>query len=472
MGIEINDEVDIRYSESSSSSWWGGFVSGLRTSINGGMTIECVGYKEKLREVFPAGRYGNIVTLPNAGRDEDDVIITNWLSYLYSGTGGYLSANTYAYAVSAVNNDGETLSLSIVESGYSNPVVLTETGKIDLTWTAVDGARYYRVYRQPTGASGYEYWETTAVTWTDDGSLAGEPIGSLPAANTTVVPTNSPTTTEFVDSVLTYLVNTYAPAEISIGEISAGSTTALDDYDLTENSANLYDIISALADIVGNVLWGVDSAGELYFIADGEQKLAEKYRVGRTSKSTIAGTGQIQQYNLVMNAQRSLKRDAVDAVRVQGEEQLSTTSNVAAIRSGSSINGRNVATRYLPGVTTGALANTAAANFQSKYSKNPDTWTLTIKNIVNPIIPAFHTIRLTSQFGDKYELEVQTVSYNFDETPDITITAGDREMLEDQRAAEELKSLQKAALRSNPDTEITNFKNGHQEGRWKEYLGL
>lgn len=60
-----------------------------------------------------------------------------------SGTGGTLAAGTYYYKVAATDAAGQTLASAQVSSG----ALTGTTSSVVLTWTAVNGATGYRVYR-------------------------------------------------------------------------------------------------------------------------------------------------------------------------------------------------------------------------------------------------------------------------------------------------------------------------------------
>lgn len=103
-----------------------------------------------------------------------------------SPTGGTLTAATYAYRVSAIGTNGETLATSeasvVVASGTTN--------KVTITWTAVPGAIGYYVYGRTAGTTKrMAQVGALTLTYTDDGSVtpnaAISPItnaGNLPTA--------------------------------------------------------------------------------------------------------------------------------------------------------------------------------------------------------------------------------------------------------------------------------------------------
>ncbi len=94
--------------------------------------------------------------------------------------GGTLDG-TYTYAIVAVDAGGGTTTASTssapcVTDGGSP---LGVTGTCIISWTAVSGASYYRIYRNNS-----VYFTTTGTSFADDGS-AGGTAGSAPTSNTT-----------------------------------------------------------------------------------------------------------------------------------------------------------------------------------------------------------------------------------------------------------------------------------------------
>lgn len=293
LGIEIGETIDIRYGHGANTRWFYGFVAEVQTDLNGGLTISGVGTKTKLGEIFPLGRYGTEVSMGTP----------TGLAALAYETGGQLSAATYTYRVSAVDDAGETLCSSTVTG-----IISGSTGKVDLSWNNLTAATGFRVYRGT--ANPFVYWETSENSFTDDGTSAGTSISAIPSSDTS----NSPTiSSAFVDDVITNLLTTYLPSEIGIGTITGGSDFELDDYDLKDGSASLLDVLSALADIVGpEIAWGVDQNGDVYFRAESTSPTFT-LRVGRDGQTS----------NVVTASTRTKSRDGVTAVRIEGEDELS-----------------------------------------------------------------------------------------------------------------------------------------------------
>lgn len=99
-------------------------------------------------------------------------------------SGGTLAAGTYYYRVSAVNANGQTLASTEVSSG----ALTGSTSRVVLTWTAVNGATGYRVYRSTVSGT----YTTPALlaspspaTYTDTGGSvgAGAPLTTATATS-------------------------------------------------------------------------------------------------------------------------------------------------------------------------------------------------------------------------------------------------------------------------------------------------
>lgn len=527
--IGINDIVEIRYGTAASTCWWYGLVHDLETQLPFGLTILCVGAKLKLGEIYPLGRYGTDV----------DVITPTGLTYLVYETAGELAAGSYTYRVSAIDDEGETLASSTVLA-----TVVGSTGRVALSWAAVKGASGYRVYRGT--ANPFTYWQTSEIIFEDDGTSAGTSIATVPASDTATAPTIS---SAFVDDALTDLLTTYLPEDLSIGDITAGDEFELDDYDLGDGSGTLLDVLGALSDIVGDVVWGVDENGEVYFVPE-----AVDY-----TKAYPITTGERLTADVITAATRRRSRDGVTAVRVVGEDDLSdglreaeiattidpaddwpdagsiagkgyvrtlnyrfgskigsdtglltedNTQLTAAyasvstqvalvpelaalkrvalkydsdtgayvakapytdaiiakqiarindrIRQVKSLRGKSRAVfenmerrrqvlRYLPGVKTPGLARIAASNFTNKYAPVADRWSVTIMGLTELIKPGIDMLRITTPFGESYDLAVQSANYQFDDVVICSLELGIPELDPDDEAAEEAKVVRRTA---------------------------
>lgn len=529
--IEIDDVIDIRYS--SGARWWKGIVASLDTNLNAGLVISGVGMFQLLGEIYPLGRYGSRV----------DVDAPTNLAGLVSATGGVLAAATYYYQVSAVDEFGETLATASI-----NKTTTGATSKVTITWDAVEGAQGYRLYLG--NSNPWTYFDVSETTFIHDGNTTGTSIGALPAEDTAAAPTIVSTK---VDDVVDDILDTYLPSNISKGSITAGGSFDLDDYDLGEGEASLRDVLAALAEIVGDTVWGTDEDGDVFFVP-----------IATTSQKTFYVGGDVGDTNdrVMEGTSRTRSRDGVTAVRVEGNEELAdparlreidsrvlstddfpdattnngrryfletnfgfnqrlTSSSVKVAAASSSLTAaysgntqsyveqnkevlalkrvameddgaggyqirapyteahivkaltlindridraqnmralgkaaaenftrRKVALLRLPGVKTPALAKIASTNFLARYTPIPDRWTIVIDNITLLIKPGQHKVTLVTQYGERYLLDVQSVSYSFGDIPQATITAGDPEYDEQKEQEEVKKTVQRQVLRS------------------------
>lgn len=73
-----------------------------------------------------------------------------------TGSAHATATKTYRYVVTAIDDEG----VESLPSAEVNIVIgaLTVTGGVKLTWTAVTGAEYYRVYKDPSNGSGVYGW--------------------------------------------------------------------------------------------------------------------------------------------------------------------------------------------------------------------------------------------------------------------------------------------------------------------------
>jgi hypothetical protein len=158
------------------------------------------------------------------------------LAVTASGTGGTLAAGTYFWVVTATNANGETLK--------SNEVQATVTGATSsaaLTWSSVDGATGYKIYRGTSTTNENKLvGSSTTLTYTDTGS-----------AGTTASP---PTTNTAESSANTTLAIAPVQARIYDGELQTIDQADTPNIQLLANTAILglstliYDV--AFTDVV------------------------------------------------------------------------------------------------------------------------------------------------------------------------------------------------------------------------------
>ncbi len=92
--------------------------------------------------------------LPPLGHNYDTGVVTALPSYTTSGT----KTNTCS-----VCGETETETLPMLKLAAPTPSITTSSGKPRLTWSAVDGAAEYMLYRSTDGVS-FKYYDTTAAT--------------------------------------------------------------------------------------------------------------------------------------------------------------------------------------------------------------------------------------------------------------------------------------------------------------------
>lgn len=99
--------------------------------------------------------------------------------------GGSLTAGTFYYVVTALDQVGETIGSTEV-SAYVNS---STTASVNIAWAAISGAVKYHVYGR-THAAQTAYWETTSVSFTDNGT--GGALGTVPTTSTAGIVFASP----------------------------------------------------------------------------------------------------------------------------------------------------------------------------------------------------------------------------------------------------------------------------------------
>lgn len=457
--IEMGDIVEIRYSYSASSNWWKGVVDELETEMPNGLRVTCSGLHTLLKNSFPEGKYGEDQYL-----GVKDFVNTD-ITYLTYTSDGNLDEGTYYYRVSAVDTKGNETQ-AVLASGLPHTFSGgTNENRIVLSWDSPtysqENVAKYRIYKG--NSNPYELFETKETTWTDEGRYLGEDVATLPASNNT---DTADIVALDVESVLEDILGTYMPSELnsSLSEIDAGSGKDLDDYVL-DGTSDLRSVISALADIVGSVVWGVDEEGKVYFKERDTTSVEETYKVGKDSQTV----------NVVSGLSRYRSRDVVDAVRVEGEDKLNSATQKENLVTSITTKGRNTKARFLPGVRRSELANSTAENIKTKYVDNPDRWRIEIENIDKLIKPGLHNIKIVTPNSQSYILEVQSVNYDFGDFPKASISAGDP-ILEPEEEEQETRRVQnKSALRKEPEETVLKqpqpAATGSGDSNWVAYTG-
>lgn len=552
--IDIDDIVDIRFGSSSSTRWWQGIVTELTTTLDGGLSISATGLNIWLDEAYPTGRFGLLVeTEPPTELDSE-----------VDSDGGSLAAGTYTYTVTSIDAAGETLPCTGVPE-----TVTGDANAVTLTWTAAQGATGYRVYRNNT-----VYWDVSDTTFTDDGNSDGV-SGSAPVTATSTVPTIADTK---VSDVVEYLLDTFLPSGLTKGDVTAGTETDLDDYDLTGSTASLKSVLYALADIVGDTLVIVDEDAKVHFVPRSTD-IEYRHKFGDARGYWLSVSS--RDANFIQSASRTITRDGISTVKVDGEETfededqntgdstdpreefqdrlkftLADTYNISGkyyedarfhdmsiyidrgieiwgslgavplvspatsdffltggVRKDipdlenyfylcpflyriwrmyeftwsypptsmltkwlTEINRRikqikidralvvdgydgpstakactrmrpNVLVKTLPGVKTERTAALAAANLMLKYVPNPERWSIVMINNTTLMKPGLGMYRLTTKTGTKYDLNINSVNYSFDENVVATLELGDEDYTVEAEQAEQSRVVKRASAR-------------------------
>ena len=74
-------------------------------------------------------------------------------------------------------------------------------------------------------------------------------------------------------------------------------------------------------------------------------------------------------------------------------------------------------------------------------------WSINLVGATELIKPGIGPIRLITQKGKRYSLEVRSVSYSFDEAVRLSISAGDREYTEREEKEESKRAVTNLSVR-------------------------
>jgi len=301
LDMEYGDKVDIRYGSAKSTRWWGGTISEITSGIGKGLSIHCNGFYTLLDEIRPTGRFGYLVTTATPA----NLVASD------SSTGGTIPAGTYDYKVTSVDAKGETAASS------ADQVILTgSTSSVEVSWDAAQGATGYRLYRKKSTDSDWVYWTVSETTFTDTNGTTGTTISAPPSATTA---TEATIADNDIESVVNYLLDTFLTDDLSKGTVDVGGDVDLDDYDLTNSSGSLREVLQTLAKIAGDAMSYVDEYGAVHFTLRGDPETdsvpnKHKFVVGKSGGELIGS---------VANAARKKTKDGSPTVIVEGEDALS-----------------------------------------------------------------------------------------------------------------------------------------------------
>lgn len=328
-GIEQGDDVIIKYD--SSTAWWRGIVAELQTTLEGVLTISCIGTKARLAESIPQGRYGADVdtTLPTAQATVE--------AAADSGAPG-AEQDDYIFIVTAIDEEGETHSGTdgsdasfsggaIVDAvSYSKHNVAAANKKITFSWTAsTKGAKGYRVYMNKsagvpaieadfTSAGGMVRYDIVGTSFVYDGSEDGEPA-DWPFAETSDATSRTATIVATdVESCLDDLFSKFLPAAISTGTVDVGvDNDDLDFFDLKDNSSDFARVLDSLMDVSGvDLQWYVDAANAVQVKLKDYTTLLATFNQG-------ASFGVLTDANILAGLTKRKTRDGIATVKVNAE---------------------------------------------------------------------------------------------------------------------------------------------------------
>ena len=263
--------------------------------------------------------------------------------------------------------------------------------RVYLSWEATEGAVTYRIYKglyhgmlaANGGAIGdgatqeeydagigsiekYSYTDVTGLSFCDDGTVDWESFGeaiatadqtprgrqvnpggsvaALPTAHTARAATIDGDSLDSngvsygsgydVNSIVRYLVDTYANAYYDAAQITAsisnGTDYDIEMLDLDAADASLSEVLQTLADIAGSVDWGIGADGKLYFRAkvdpfgdDIEGDILKTFYIGKqydpveVSDPEAAGITDV-----LTDASRCATRDGTTQLTVEGNAAL------------------------------------------------------------------------------------------------------------------------------------------------------
>lgn len=106
-----------------------------------------------------------------------------------------------------------------------------------------------------------------------------------------------------------------------------------------------------------------------------------------------------------------------------------------------------IAVRQFVGARTSLTAGIAAIHWLTRRSPNPLRWTMIIENVDSAmlVVPGQGNVQLTTQQGTRYQIPVQSATYEFNEAVRVIIIGGD----EQYDATEELDDMRDAVLASS-----------------------
>ena len=149
----------------------GGALTG--SGLKGSVVVQGAGGNVGIGTTTPQ----QVLTVGSGGNIAQNMAAPGTLSPSTSTTGGTLAAATYYYKVTTLDAiGGET-----VASPEASITTTGATSTVTLTWTAIQGASSYRIYRGTAAGAENVYYTNTAASFTDTGAAN---TGGSPAAFT------------------------------------------------------------------------------------------------------------------------------------------------------------------------------------------------------------------------------------------------------------------------------------------------
>lgn len=159
---------------------WSGSGAPIATDMNGDLFIAQYPYEPvviRSQYLTSSSTTAGIDTLKNYSK----ITTPTGLSLIASVAG----TTQYQYQVTAVTGRGETTG-SVIASTLFGPAALSATANIQLNWSSVTGAQYYRVYRYVAALNAFMLigqTTSTLTTFTDTG-LTASTTTAVPSSNT------------------------------------------------------------------------------------------------------------------------------------------------------------------------------------------------------------------------------------------------------------------------------------------------
>lgn len=354
---------------------WQGHVVDMTTSLEEGLTLSCNGYAlTYLKEWDAFGRYGTtaVVTAPADLAIEQDTTIGN----VGKGVHKYyvFAGDSLGFKYAGVT--GETVNTTVVETG--SPAAVPPI-RLQLTWSDVPLAARYRVYKaftaamiaaevgagNETGAAYTRYYYTDVVEnrFVDDGLFAWascQYVETLPTVDTcAALATVNTKISEAIKTVLSDRV----PALYDAALITGGAATDAEDLNYDDNVCSIYEMLETLANLVGDITWGVNALGKVYFkqkptLFDTAAAMEAAILMTKTIGEQISpeDLASVDVFDILVGGTRNARRDGITEIATMVSADLRAKLLGSAIAddsaSGERVKRQNVTWGYVVGRNT------------------------------------------------------------------------------------------------------------------------